>query len=108
VLLGGGEIVPSAAAKRALWQRTGAAAVDLESGAVARAALPFAALRAVCDPAERDLPAAALIPLVDGKIALGAILAELARHPGQLPGLIALARDARLAKTALRGFAPFT
>src|SRR4051812_43391485 len=57
LILGADAVVASAAEKRRLRERTSAAAVDLESGAVARAAamhgLPFAVLRAICDPAER-------------------------------------------------------
>ncbi|WP_158045772.1 nucleoside phosphorylase [Skermanella pratensis] len=53
-------IVPGIAAKRDLHFRTGAVAVDLESGQVARlcadAGVPFAVVRAVADPAERELP----------------------------------------------------
>ncbi len=89
-----------------LRETTGAAAVDLESGAVAGVAarhrLPFAVLRAVCDPSWRSLPAAALVALnrrgtIDGP----RVLASIARHPGQLPALLALARDAARARAAL-------
>lgn len=106
VLLGGEAIVGSAAGKRELWQQTGAAAIDLESGAVAEVAgrhgLPFAVLRAVCDPAERDLPPAALLPLrPGGRIPIMSILASVIARPGQVPGLIALGRDAAAARRAL-------
>ncbi len=67
MLFAADSIVADAGTKRALSERTGASAVDLESGAVARVAqrhrLPFAALRAICDPATRSLPPAALIAL---------------------------------------------
>ena len=47
--------------KSTLYRRTRADAIDLESGAVARVAsarhLPFAVLRAIADPAQRNLPA---------------------------------------------------
>ena len=102
----GGAIVASAAAKRALFERTGAAAVDLESAAVAeeaaRHAIPFAVLRAVCDPAGRSLPQAALLAL-DGQGRIGpwrVVRAALA-HPRELPSLIALAADAARARRAL-------
>ncbi len=66
-LLAGDAIAADAAAKRALMVTTGAQAIDLESGSVARVAeshgLPFAVVRAICDPAERDLPPAALVAL---------------------------------------------
>ncbi len=56
-LLAAEAVLASRAAKAAAWTATAALAVDLESGAVAQAArargLPFAVLRAVCDPAEQ-------------------------------------------------------
>lgn len=106
-LLAGNEIATSAAAKRRLFDETGAAAIDLESGAVARIAtdrgMPFAILRAICDPAWRDLPEAALLAL-DGKGRIGArrVLESVMAAPGQIPGLLALARDAAAARAALR------
>jgi hypothetical protein len=86
----------------------------MESLAAGRFALerrtPFAILRAVADPADRDLP-----PLVfqavssDGRIRTAAVLGGLIRSPGQLAGLVAAARDSRAAFGALRrcrGFLP--
>ena len=68
----------------------------------ARHHLPFAVLRAICDPAERDLPPAALVALDQaGAIGLWRVLVSLARAPQQLPGLLALARDAAAARRAL-------
>lgn len=106
-LLCGTEIVPDVAGKRALHACTGAAAVDLESGAVARAAarhgLASAALRAVCDPAERDLPPAALAALdATGGIGAVRVLGSVLRRPAQIPALLRLARDAAAAQRALR------
>jgi adenosylhomocysteine nucleosidase len=106
LLLGGAQIAAIAAEKRRLHEATRAAAIDLESGAVARVAaahnLPFAVLRAVCDPADQDLPPAALVAL-DGKGAIGLfrVLAALAAQPSQLPALLALARQAAAARKAL-------
>ena len=99
-------IVASAAAKSRLWRETGCAGVDLESGSVAEVArdhgLPFAVLRAVCDPGTQGLPPAALTALdAEGRIGMGRVLAALARHPGQLAALLALARDAAAARQAL-------
>lgn len=105
-LYGGGEIVASAAAKAALFARTGAVAVDLESAAVARTArrhgLPFAVLRAVCDGAARDLPRAALVAL-DGAGRIGGLRVAwaAASRPWELPGLIRLGSDAARARHAL-------
>jgi adenosylhomocysteine nucleosidase len=98
--------VADRAAKRALHVRTGAHAVDMESHIAARAAahrkIPFAALRVVADPAERQLPHAALVAMrPDGAIAFGALLRSLARDPGQIASLLQTARDARAAFSAL-------
>ncbi|UKJ75188.1 hypothetical protein [Azospirillum brasilense] len=89
---------------------TGAAAVDLESLAVARACQawgrPFAVLRAVADPAWRALPAAALAGLDGaGRMAPGAVLARLAADPRELVALGRLAWDLGRALASLRGAA---
>ncbi|NUB24760.1 hypothetical protein [Azospirillum brasilense] len=86
---------------------TGAAAVDLESLAVARACQawgrPFAVLRAVADPAWRALPTAALAGLNgEGRITPGAVLARLTANPSQLVALGRLAWDLGRALAALR------
>lgn len=106
MLLAGDRLAATALAKAALLCATGADAVDLESAAALRAArrhgLPFAALRAVCDPAERDLPPAALAALdARGAIGLAAVLGSVLRQPGQIGDLIAVGRDAGRARTAL-------
>jgi adenosylhomocysteine nucleosidase len=106
VLLAAAEVAARPATRRRLRETTGAAALDLESGAVARAAsargVPFAVLRAICDPAERCLPPAALAALdPHGGIAAWRVLASLTAHPGQLPALLRLAGDAVAARRAL-------
>ncbi|HYI88697.1 MAG TPA: phosphorylase [Beijerinckiaceae bacterium] len=92
--------------KAAVRAATGAAAADMESHLAAAFAaarrLPFAALRVVCDPAERGLPplaAEALRP--DGTLDYAAILRSLAARPAQLAALPRLARDAKAAFDAL-------
>ena len=99
-------VVADVASKQRLRAATGAAALDLESGAVLRAALAhhlaFAALRVVCDPAERALPPAALVALNGrGAIGLVRVLASVLAHPGQVPALLALAADAARARRTL-------
>lgn len=99
-------IVADGAIKKRLWQQTGAAAVDLESGAVARTAaargLPFAVLRAICDPAGRGLPPAALAALdARGAIGLARVAGSVAAQPGQIAALLRLAADAAAARRAL-------
>ena len=88
-------IAADAQSKRALLAAMGARAIDLESGSVARVAalhgLPFAVVRAICDPAERDLPPAALVALDQaGAIGLLAVLRSVLRRPGQIPGFAGL------------------
>jgi adenosylhomocysteine nucleosidase len=99
-LLAGAAIIADRAAKRALYENTGAHAVDLESGAVAEVAaahkVPFTAVRAICDPAERCLPQAALIALdARGRISLLRVLASLARQPSQIGDLLRHRREGR-------------
>ncbi|RDV00751.1 phosphorylase [Trinickia dinghuensis] len=92
--------------KETLHRETGALAVDMESHIASEQArargLPFAVCRAIVDPAWRTLPPAATAGLrEDGTTALGPILCELARGPGQLPAMIRLAFDARAARASL-------
>lgn len=99
--------VVTAGEKARLFATTGACAVDMESGPVARIALernlPFACVRAVCDPAHRTLPPAALVALDrGGHIAPLRLLASLARDPRQIGTLLALGRDAAAARAALK------
>ncbi|MGK9168758.1 nucleoside phosphorylase [Inquilinus limosus] len=103
---GGDAIVDTAAAKVQLYSDSGAVIVDLESAAVAAAAmeagLPFGVLRAVADPAAHGLPPAALVGLnAEGRPAIGPVLRALARSPGQLPALIRLGRQSSAAMRAL-------
>jgi nucleoside phosphorylase len=98
--------VLTAGAKAELRNATRAAAVDMESLTAARYALerksPFAILRAVADPADRDLPPLVL-KAVDsaGRINVAGLVLELVRSPGQLAGLTAAARDSQAAFRAL-------
>ncbi len=106
VLLGTSTIVASVSDKQRLHRDSGAAATDMESAVVARIAIqhaiPFAVLRAICDPADRALPLAALAALdARGAIAIGRVLASLVSHPAQLGALFALAREAAVARRAL-------
>jgi adenosylhomocysteine nucleosidase len=105
-LLAGTEIAADTATKRLLFAATRAHAIDLESGAVACIAqahgLPFVALRAISDPADRDLPPAALIALDrDGGIALIRVVRSILHQPSQLPALLQLAATAARARRTL-------
>src|SRR6202040_3593731 len=84
--LGAQMVLATKADKQRAWRETGAIAVDLESVVVARASaalgIPFVVLRAIADPATRELPPAALVPLDDdGKPALARVLASVMRRP---------------------------
>jgi adenosylhomocysteine nucleosidase len=99
-------VVAMAVEKQALARRTGARAVDMESGAVAAVAqargLAFAVLRAVCDTDDIDLPPAALVALnAHGAIGLGRVAGSVLRRPGQMPALLRLASQAASARAAL-------
>src|SRR5215469_17452750 len=93
--------------KRRLHLQTGAVAVDTESHLAARIAaahrIPFAACRAVIDPAQSLLPPAAMYGLRhDGTADVFAVLRSVMRQPSQLPALTRTALDARVAAAALR------
>jgi adenosylhomocysteine nucleosidase len=61
-------------------------------------------LRTVADPASRELPPAALIPLSqDGTPALRRVVTEVLRRPRQIGALFGLARETRQALSALAG-----
>jgi len=99
VLLAGG--------KAQLAAETGAEAVDMEShiaGAyAARIGVPFGVLRVISDDAGRTLPPAAAIAMQpDGSIDLAGVALSLVRGPGQIPALLATARDAAVAIRELR------
>ena len=105
-LAGSDVAVMTVADKAALRARTGALAVDMESHVAAafaaRHALPFAALRVVCDPAARALPAfaaAALTP--EGEPDIRAVLGALLRGRARIGDLVRLGRDSSAAFAAL-------
>lgn len=107
ILLGADRIISTPENKARLFERTGAAAVDMESGGAARAAarsgVPFAAIRAIADPAGRALPGAALGAVApDGSTRALATLLKCAKAPGDFPALLQLGRDSDLALGALR------
>lgn len=106
LVLAADAILADAEGKRRLSVETAASAVDLESGAVARVAqrhrLPFAVLRAVCDPAQRGLPPAALAALdARGAIRLARVAGSVMARPWQIPALLRLAVEAAIARNAL-------
>lgn len=105
-LVGVDEMIGCKQHKARLHRGTGALAVDMESHGAARYArergLPFIALRAVADPHHRALPQSALVGMnPDGSTNVGGVLRQLARRPGDLPGLIQTAREASAAMRSL-------
>jgi adenosylhomocysteine nucleosidase len=93
-------------AKRLLHEKTGAAAVDLESHVAARIAaehrIPFAAFRIVTDPYDRALPPAAMVATrADGTVDVMAVVRSLIRCPTQLSTLFRLALDSWTARQSL-------
>jgi hopanoid-associated phosphorylase len=93
--------------KASLHARTGAVAVDMESHVAAAFAaahgLPFAAIRVVCDPADRAIPAFAASALKpDGEPDIAAVLLAVLREPRQIGPLVHLARDSGRAFAALK------
>lgn len=91
--------------KRRLAER-GLHAVDMESAAVAevaeRAGLPFVAVKAVCDPASRALPLAAVALLNDdGRVSLRGLARAVLGGPGLWRDLNQLRRDFDAAHRAL-------
>ena len=99
-------IVADPPAKSALGRGSAAIAADMESHKVARAAarahIPFAVLRAVSDKADEALPSAAQAGFrPDGSVDVAAVIAGLARRPGDLPALLRTARHAGIAFKAL-------
>ena len=109
-IFGSDRLVRRIADKEALFAASGAPAVDMETHRVARVArtagIPAYALRAICDPATRELPGF-LETAVDetGTPRLFTILGGLLLNPGRIGTLIALGQDQTAARKALAGWA---
>jgi adenosylhomocysteine nucleosidase len=110
VMAGVDRMVPSPAAKGELHVQTSALACDMESHAVAQVAVelgvPFVVVRAISDPAGQDVPKWVLRCVTpDGDVNIKPLLLALARRPWNLPVLMRLARESKLAFASLRGVA---
>lgn len=107
---GADHVVASAAEKRELRAQTGAATVDMESHALARAAqlagLPFYCIRAVTDIAREDMHLDFNAARdVSGRIRAGRLLRNSLRRPAAtFPELIKMAFRARRASNELGDF----
>jgi adenosylhomocysteine nucleosidase len=98
--------VGSLAEKARLFRETAAAAVDMESWAVAQVAnirrLPFIAVRVIVDSADDSLPRAVAVAADSaGYLRTWRLIGALARSPAQLPPLLRLARRYRAASRSL-------
>lgn len=94
-LLESATIVATAADKHTLATQTRAAALDMESVAIARVALardcPFVAVRAIADDASMSLPTSVLrATAADGTVRMPHLLSSLFKHPNEIPSLIRL------------------
>ncbi len=94
------------AAKRALRERTEAAAVDMESAALGvlagEAGLPFLVVRAVADGAHVTIPESVRAALNrDGSLRLGTLLGRLLMTPGDWFALARLSRGFHRAQATL-------
>jgi adenosylhomocysteine nucleosidase len=106
LLLAVDQIVANRARKALLYQVTDAAGVDMETAGVVKVArehnLPFAVVRAVCDPFDRSLPPVAQHALDEqGQIRTKFILKSLLERPWEVVDLVKLARDAHKARQGL-------
>ncbi len=92
-------------AKVDLWHRSRAAAVDMESAAIAAVAAqadrPFIALRVIVDTAADELPPAVIAASAGGRLRTGRLLAGLVRAPGEVTALIRLSARYRIATRVL-------
>jgi adenosylhomocysteine nucleosidase len=105
-LLNSEDVISTAQEKQAIFEKTGALAIDMESHAIAQVAqhyaLPFIAIRAIADPSTMDLPVAISRALNDvGEIEISKILFSLARNPKEIPHLIQIGQYFHIAKQKL-------
>jgi len=106
-VVGVDQVVRSQDEKLGLYANTTALACDMESHAVAKAAresdVPFAVLRVVSDPSNRSMPEAVIASVTDtGHVSIGRVLRGVAIRPWEMPEMLSLAFDARIAFSALR------
>jgi adenosylhomocysteine nucleosidase len=105
-LLGVTAPIADPSTKRALYEKTRAMAVDMESHTVAeigaRYGVPVTAVRVITDPAVRALPASAVAAMrPNGTIDIAAMIRSVLRRPRDVPALIRTALDARSAHATL-------
>ncbi|HEX3603363.1 MAG TPA: hypothetical protein VHU43_04675 [Steroidobacteraceae bacterium] len=109
-LLTSARAIDTPAEKAAAFHETGAAAVDMESAAVAEVAakhnLPFIAARVIVDTAADRLPRAVVAASRAGRVQFGRLLLGVLLAPGEIAGLIRLTQRYRIAMRSLRAIGP--
>jgi adenosylhomocysteine nucleosidase len=104
-LLTSARAIETPAEKAAAFRDTGAAAVDMESAAVAAVAaahkLPFIAVRVIVDTAGDALPPSVMAASSAGRVQIGRLIAGLVAAPREIAALIRLARRYRMAMRSL-------
>ena len=105
-LLESHSVITHLSQKQALAKRIGAAAVDMESAAVAKVAhqagVPFMAIRVIADHATTTVPSSALSAVDDyGRLQILTLVKSLLAHPAELPALINLGSAFRTAQKTL-------
>lgn len=102
----GERVAVTAYEKAMLRERTGADAVEMESGVIRRfcheGGIPSATVRVISDTAQEDLPLDfnALVK-ADGKLNLGQLARQVLRRPRKIPALMALGRHSKFAAKRL-------
>lgn len=105
-LLESARLLADPGSKRAAAAKSGAGAVDMESGRVGEACiaqgLPFLAVRAIVDQSGDRLPRRVLETVVAaGELRPGAFATAVLRHPGEWPALALLVYRFQRARAAL-------
>ena len=100
-------IVATSKDKQDIYRKTGAAALDMESVAIAKVAkahrIDFLAIRSIADPADMNLPKAVAHALnQDGEVNIAKLLNHLIKHPLELPSLIQLGRHFHASQKTLK------
>lgn len=105
-LLSSAHAIETPADKAAAFRNTGAAAVDMESSAVAEIAakhnLPFIAVRVIVDTAYDVLPRAVVAASRAGRVRLARLVGGLILAPREITSLVRLAQRYRIAMRSLR------
>jgi len=105
-LLTSTHVIETPADKAAAFRNTGAAAVDMESAAVAEVAarhnLPFIAVRVIVDSAADMLPRAVVAASRAGRVQFARLIGGLILAPREIASLVRLAQRYRIAMRSLR------